>query len=254
MTLQEFSNNFDVLLNSSFIKTQFGVRESYVTPVLDEYEKSVLLTEAQDFVLKQYLFAQEGEDTSRIQIDVSTLITIAHPIKYSSSIPISKYDPNSISYMMPSDILFMLNEKIYDADGLPYVVIPLHYKEYDRLLSLPYSAPLKKQVWRLYHTTLLIALISELIPADDKDYSNYTIRYIKQPRPIILTNLSSEVNSSLTIGGQSSASTCELPESVHYEILRKAVELAYIRVGGAQEMLRQSAQDNKEEKEREPKE
>lgn len=48
MTTQEFSDQFDVLLNSSFIANDFGEQSSKIDIQLDEYEKSVFLTQAQE--------------------------------------------------------------------------------------------------------------------------------------------------------------------------------------------------------------
>ena len=46
MTTQEFSNTFDTLLNSYASKAEFGEGDSKREIVLDEYEKSVLFTQA----------------------------------------------------------------------------------------------------------------------------------------------------------------------------------------------------------------
>lgn len=51
----------------------------------------------------------------------------------------------------------------------------------------------------------------------------YYIRYIRIPKPIILTDLRSE---GLSIRGYDTESECELPEMMHREILQRAVELA----------------------------
>ena len=48
MTTQEFSEQFDVLLNGSFIANDFGEQSSKIDIQLDEYEKSVFLTQAQE--------------------------------------------------------------------------------------------------------------------------------------------------------------------------------------------------------------
>ena len=60
MTNQEFSNEFDVLYNSIM---------SNQAPGLDEYEKSVFLTKAQDEIIKSYFNprknkTQEGFDAN----------------------------------------------------------------------------------------------------------------------------------------------------------------------------------------------
>lgn len=52
MTTQEFSNTFDTLLNSYRDVKDFGKIHSNVSIELDEYEKSILLTQAQDIVVK----------------------------------------------------------------------------------------------------------------------------------------------------------------------------------------------------------
>lgn len=246
MTVKEFSSGFDVLLNSFFIKNQFGNSGSYVTPILDEYEKSLFLTEAQDIVLKQYLYSQEQTDNSKLQLDLSPLITVAEPI-LSTNTNIIKYDKRSYTYLMPENIIFVLNEKVYDADDNPYVVVPLNYKEYDRLALLPYASPLKKQVWRLYQYNQIVNFLSELIPASNIVLSKYVIRYIKSPDPIILVDLTLQ---DLSINNKKTISTSKLSESLHYDILYKAVELAYSRNGGVSNLLNQTKEEpsnNKEE-------
>ena len=50
MTIEEFSNEFDVLLNSYAANNPFGIGQGLTQ--LDEYEKSVLLTEAQESIVR----------------------------------------------------------------------------------------------------------------------------------------------------------------------------------------------------------
>ena len=81
MNIQEFSNTFDTLLNSYSNQASFGEGSSRANIALDEYEKSVLLTHAQDIVVKQYFdrtLNQQGQgfdDSIRRQIDFSALIS-----------------------------------------------------------------------------------------------------------------------------------------------------------------------------------
>ena len=80
MNIQEFSNTFDTLLNSYNNQAAFGEGSSRADIVLDEYEKSVLLTHAQDIVVKQYFDrtlnpqGQGFDDSVRRQIDFSALV------------------------------------------------------------------------------------------------------------------------------------------------------------------------------------
>lgn len=83
MTNPEFSNTFDTLLNSYNTQANFGEQASKREIVLDEYEKSVLLTQAQDIIVKSYFdktLNQQGQgfdDSSRRQVDFSSLIKTA---------------------------------------------------------------------------------------------------------------------------------------------------------------------------------
>lgn len=83
MTNSEFSNTFDTLLNSYNTQANFGEQASKREIVLDEYEKSVLLTQAQDIIVKSYFdktLNQQGQgfdDSSRRQVDFSSLIKTA---------------------------------------------------------------------------------------------------------------------------------------------------------------------------------
>ena len=53
--------------------------------------------------------------------------------------------------------------------------------------------------------------------------TSYTLRYVKVPRPIILSDLT---DLELSIRDRREQSTCELPDEMHPEILKRAVELA----------------------------
>ncbi len=55
MNVKEFSNEFNVILDSYKVKNQFGETENFYSIQLDEYEKSVYLTNAQkELVLELY--------------------------------------------------------------------------------------------------------------------------------------------------------------------------------------------------------
>ena len=184
MTNAEFSNTFTTLLNSYNTQAQFGQQASQREIVLDEYEKSVLLTQAQDIIVKSYFdgtLNQQGQgfdDSTRRQIDFSSLIKVANLDLSNSNVSV-KFDTRGSLYKLPSvtptnssttEVLFILNEKLVikkflltstttgsvkvtiSTDG-EYVVIPINYKEYDREMSKPYAQPLKKQAWRLFQNS-----------------------------------------------------------------------------------------------------
>ena len=252
MTVQEFSDAFDTLLNSYASQAVFGEGASKNEVVLDEYEKSVLLTQAQDIIVKAY-FERNNEsqgngfdDSIRRQVDFSSLIKVAElsPVANSSS---NTFDDRGILYRMPpriidgtsadetTDVLFILNEKMVVLAGnkklKEYVVVPLNYKEYDREMSKAYAQPFKKQAWRLFQNSStgfdvqseLIPLwnISEAVEVGSKTLK-YRVRYVKRPDPIVLVDLPN----GLTIDGVNKETECTLNPIVHMDILNKAVEIA----------------------------
>lgn len=225
MTTQEFSNEFDVLYNNIM---------SNQAPGLDEYEKSVFLTKAQLEILKNYFnpkgnkYGQGFDENAKRQIDFSTLITVTKPTEYSPSGGYVKFDDRSQLYKMPQDILLMLNETgINTVDGVKRLIsiIPMNYEEYARLMSKPWKQPLKNQGWRLFQSTGGVDFISEVVIKYNSTLTDYKIRYVKRPKPIILANLADEY-SNVSIEGLNTVTECELDPIIHPEILQRAVELA----------------------------
>ena len=223
MTIQEFSSEFDV---------QYNNIASNAAPGLDEYEKSVLLTRAQDELIKNYFNPkgnkyQEGFDASpKRQMDFSSLITSYQP-SLATSNNVAKFDDRGVLYQMPLDVMFVLNEIAHcTVDGVERVVniVPITVTEYLRMTAKPYKQPLKNQIWRLFQSVGSgVNYISELIPKYGASISNYKMRYVRNPSPIILTDLESL---NVSIKGVTAATECELNPSIHPEILQRAVELA----------------------------
>lgn len=250
MGTREFETSFDVLYNNI---------SSNKAPSLNAYEKSVFLTKAQDELVKNYFFSSgEGlkgfDGNQKRQIDFSyLLVNMAGTYDGTDAVP--QIDHRSYIFKLPDsmEILFIINETIqfiHDEGTSVYEsrqVVPISYDEYTRLMQRPYKEPLKNQAWRLLHqraetgdTPPSISHVAEIVlnSTDIEDYSledkgdlnvnehmKYMLRYVKRPRPIILTDLS-VYSSSLKIHGRQEETQCELDESVHEEILQRAVELA----------------------------
>lgn len=293
MTIEEFSNGFDTLLNSYKHKSDFGEQSSIADLNLDEYEKSIFLTQAQDNIVKRYFtrtLSPTGEgfdDSTRRQMDFSSLITIREFTETLSD-PIT-FNDNSVVIAFDTfdrEPLFIINEKIttgaisafkyvrltlnevsnlvvnddtevYLADGTPlevtetnitdikkhniipykkvkstkggdsYVVVPINYKDYDRMMSKAYSEPLKRQAWRLFESdsNALTRQVEIILRSDAGEFTSYKVRYVRRPRPIILADLSNTDNA-LSIDGEQKVTECELNPIVHSEILEEAVRLA----------------------------
>lgn len=183
MTTQEFSDSFDTLLNSYNVQAGFGEGANKQGGIaLDEYEKSVLLTQAQDIIVKSYFdrtLNQQGQgfdDSARRQVDFSSLIKVAKfksddtSHKYLQHDDVKCYDDRGLLVNLGEEkkILFILNERleVTDDNGKRiYVVVPINYREYDREMSKAYAQPLKKQAWRLFSNNATgYDIDSEIIP------------------------------------------------------------------------------------------
>lgn len=222
MTNQEFSNQFDVLYNNVM---------SNQAPGLDEYEKSVFLTKAQNEIVLSYFnpkgnkYVEGFDGNERRQIDFSMLTRVANATTFNTA----KYDPRTAgvkSISMPSDVLVFVNENLTVTRGGNTVylsVVPISYVEYSRQMSKPFKRPPHYQAWRLINSTDTPSGECDLIAGPNDTITKYTARYIKRPRPIVLVSLSAE---GLTIGGTSNETTCELDPILHEDILQRAVELA----------------------------
>ena len=225
MTNQEFSNEFDILYNNIM---------SNQAPGLDEYEKSVFLTKAQDEIVKSYFNpklnkVQEGFDNSeRRQIDFSMIIKTVKATKITNDSGLIKLYPNEGSelYQIPEKIMMFINESLKvrrDSKEISLIIIPLNYKEYNRLMTKPYKRPIKNQAWRLNidSTSDSNRPIVEIVAGYGDTIIDYTIRYVKRPQAIILTDLEG-----VSIDGEFEEQPCELDPILHHEILQRAVELA----------------------------
>ena len=103
MDILELSNRFDVKLNSfsSFADTK--TNENLYNIKLDEYEKSLLLTEAQNTIFKSiYLSGSETDESSRKAL--SKLLRVAKCDQLSTN---KTNLDNSKRFKLPLDIAFM---------------------------------------------------------------------------------------------------------------------------------------------------
>lgn len=250
MTCEEFSNTFDTLLNSYNIQAGFGEGSNKQGAIaLDEYEKSVLLTQAQDIIVKSYFDrnlnsqGQGFDDSTRRQVDFSSLIKVEEGKLHSGDTD-KRYDDRSTLYDLNKEILLMLNEKLLvttnvnnEAVTKSYVVVPINYKEYDREMSKPYGQPLKKQAWRLFQNDSTgYDVISEIIPRYGSipkgSTYKYIYRYVKRPTPIVLITLPN----GLSVDGEPNKKECSLNPILHMDILNKAYELAIRTRGGSTQL------------------
>jgi hypothetical protein len=274
---------------------------------LNEYEKSVLLTKAQDEIVKNYFLPQSNpkqagyDGNQKRQIDFSMLTSVATitPIVpdylYTKDANVTDKDGNTTytrvantdhnilavdytyeqayddqdapiadhyvrvegsaiygfdeplfdnrdetkSTTLPSDVMMIINERVEVTRGkstLRLTVKPISFEEYDRLMSKPYKRPLKYQAWRLINSQESNKVDLVVAPADV--ITSYYLRYVRNPKPIILIDLEDGIK----IHGISTKSECELDPILHEEILQRAVELAKIAWQGDVQTVTQAGQ------------
>lgn len=223
MTTQEFSNSFDVLLNSYSATLPNGASNSIE---LDEYEKSVLLTKAQEEIVlglyKGTLTGNSFEETEELRRHLDSLIKTISPKEASD---VKGLDTKSKFYKLDDDVWFITYESVDLDDGTKcsyknIEVVPVKQDEWHRVKRNPFRRPNKRRVVRLDSGNSTVELVS------DYSISNYLIRYIKRPNPIILTSLEGE----LEINNLKEVTQCELHEALHKIILDRAIQLAVNRV------------------------
>ena len=138
--------------------------------------------------------------------------------------PLFDMRENTKSVTLPSKLMYAINEMVEVTRNNKEVllqVVPVKFNEYSRLMCKPYKRPLKYQAWRLTNNDVVNK--ADIVVGPSDTLTKYTIRYVRRPNPIIVSNLDG-----LTIEGKSTATECELDPILHEEILQRAVELAKI--------------------------
>ena len=218
MNVQELSNLFDTLLQPYITKDNFGKQN---TLAFDEYEKSIFLTKAQEqIVLELY---QELEQSEEVRKYLSNLI------KTDNYAPVGEQDETLINNNFKSykveisnDILFMIYEQCTLSDENNCInnkivsVVPTIHDDLDKVLKNPFKSPNSRKVIRLDFDNK-IELISKY------NISNYKVRYLKKPNPIILVAL--EDNLSIN-NGDTKVSNGETNPILHERIVQRVVQLA----------------------------
>lgn len=230
MNVQDFSDRFDTLLNSFAAKAQFGEGEYKGTIVLDEYEKSVFLTQAQNnLVISLYTgkneYGYSFEEKELIREAIDTLVGT-----YTTDITVPD-EENQLSdgkhyftfFDIPENLLWIIWEQaVYPEGDCPcrsmrrVPVIPTTHDELHTKLENPFRGPKCRRVLRLNASDNRVELVS------DYPIGSYVLRYIREPQPIVLTNLTEDLNIDYVTEPQ----TSELPEVLHERILNDAVRLA----------------------------
>lgn len=216
MDVQELSNLFDTLLQPYITKDIPGEQN---TLAFDEYEKSIFLTKAQEqIVLELYQELEQSEENRKY---------LSNLIKTGNYIPVGEQDNTLINNTFKSykveiedSVLFMIYEQCTLSDENNCInnkivsVVPTIHDDLDKVLKNPFKSPNNRKVIRLDFDNK-IELISKY------NISNYKVRYLKKPNPIILVKLED-----LNIDKKQEVSNGETNPILHERIVQRAVQLA----------------------------
>lgn len=225
-------------------------------PGFTEWEKAWFLTKAQDELLKNYFNPkgnkyQEGFDgNQKRQIDFSSITSVftqSTAGEFGNAVFDSR--DNSKSTALPSDVWMIVNEKVTvtrEEASKELTVAPISFDEYDRLMLKPFKRPLRDQAWRLVNNDS--GNLSDLIVGPNDEITEYRVRYIRKPKPIIIGDLDNLTIEGYSWGGATTPSSpeenkiygdkpCELDPILHEEIVQRAVELALVAWNSSQEKV-----------------
>ena len=231
MTVTEFSNEFDVLIDSYRRFKDFDNKENLDSLDFNEYEKSIFLTRAQEDIVTSFYnglnYTQESfENSEEIRRYLDALVKTVKTSTFITN-PNSTLSVNSVLATLPlnTDVWYIVYESVdledsnLKCNSIQRVsVIPTKHDNLQRILKNPFKRPNERRVLRLDLTGNVVELISKYT------ISNYTLRYISKPEPIILTNLPNN----LTINNVGTKNECKLNPVIHRMILEKAVQFALV--------------------------
>ena len=208
MLTRQFSDEFDAL-----------IKIKGYTYELDEYEKSILLTEAQEsLVVGLYNGTVKGvsfEETEELRKYLSELIC-------EDTFSLDSSTDDSYIFTTKDSILFTIYEKVNLEKGVycegktEMSVVPMRYDEWNRVKNNPFRGPNDRRAIRLDLGDNKVEIVSR------HPVVSYYLRYLKKPNPIILVDLPD----GLEIDDFNTNTECELNTALHRYILRTAVQLA----------------------------
>ena len=227
MTAEEFSNEFDTLVSSYRRFKAFDNKEELDSLEVDEYEKSVFLTKAQEELITSYYSGRNSnlysfENTEEVRRYLSSLVRTVQLTPTKTTCTCGLITPEAQVFVLPEDVWFITYESAYLGEnednclnGKSLDVIPVMQDYFHRIKRNPFRGPNERRALRLDIADKKVELVSKY------PISKYLIRYIVKPSPIVLTKLRDT-----SVDGYKSAQTCELEESLHRPILDLAVRMA----------------------------
>jgi hypothetical protein len=208
MTLDELSTQFNLLYNNI---------SSNQAPGLTEYEKSVFLTQAQEAVILDLYKGVTGDSFETTEEVTRYLSSLVKP--YTTSQLTSQtalLDKKETKINLPTDVMFITYQSA-NINGKDVIVTPVNQDSLFNILNNPFKGPNNNRV-------ISISEEGSIILYSNSDITKYYAKYLSKPYPIILIDLANE---GFTINGETDSKEVDwLPESLHNQILIRAVQMA----------------------------
>ena len=226
MSRQEFSAEFDTLVDSYRRFKNFDDRMLLDSIEFNEYEKSVFLTKAQEeLVLSLYngknAYGESFEVTEEQRRYLSQLVLdiLLEPISNTFGTPIG-LNSKSKFFTLPDNLWFITYEAAlvndHECGEISMDVLPVTHDEYHKIKRNPFRGANNRRALRLDLAEGVIEVVCKY------NVSKYYLRYLRKPCPIVLEDMPDGV----FVGGTDKAHSCELHEALHQRILEDAVRLA----------------------------
>lgn len=196
MTVAETSNRLDVLLN----KTMRGI-------VINEYDKSLYLTEAQKKYVEAALSSYEYGDMIR---------HILGKLLIEEELEATDADDESTATLIILNIKENVKQIVYEITNDSIMTIPMDYNDIHEILASPFRKPDPSIAYRVTKNNKINLHTSET-------FVKYSYIYCKIPLPIVLENLPDD----LEIQGVEVELESELPYDSMIAVIKLASELIY---------------------------
>lgn len=226
MTNTDLIIEFDLLYNNAL---------SGSAPSLNNYEKSLFLTQAQEDIIRNS-YENKGlnlgyEQSEKIRRRLDNLVITDNSL-YSTDLNDSlasiKLDSNSKFFEIKETVWYIVLEQARTATN-NFKIIPTTHDDYSNKSDSPFKKPNKRKAWRIdVKNSLTATKVVEVISTET--LTSYYYRYLSEPTPIVLTDLSEGEfeGMGLSINSVTVATETILPSETHRLTLKRAVDLATV--------------------------
>ena len=233
-------------MNAAQMEKEFEIAYESIAssgaPGYEAYEKSILLTQAQNDIIKELVASGAERD------DIRALVIGPH-IKtdtFSGSVvPSTMYPTAAVFEKDVSDMWLIVNERVKEtSSSTPLEVKPVEHTFLDANLSNPYKKPQTgRHFWRLlqYGETTELFTTPNFVIIGLSDFDTYYINYLERPTPIMVPATVGTIDgvtagSSVVVSGMgtvtitASGLSCAFNSLIHRDIVKRAAQLgaAYV--------------------------